>query len=203
MPHVASQKQPRVSKCPIVLEEFKFQVTIPLPGRKLPHLDSKNCLSCNLGPAPAGSRVLRVNYKGGSSLRKRPKTSSAEQNFLSQERVLQREIVSITVGVYRFQAEFVAQAMLQHHPFDLCRALPDNLLRVIFAILTEGPVFIMRHRLTLLAKWKAWKLELAEQERALHRELEPGVESILRSKSLLLLGRRFGLARCEHSQGTS
>ena len=79
--------------------------------------------------------------------------------------------------------------MLQHHPFDLCRALPDNLLRVIFAILTEGPVFVMRRRLKLLAKWKAWKLELAEQEKALHRELEPGVESILRSKSLLLLER--------------
>ena len=97
--------------------------------------------------------------------------------------------MSITVGVYRSQAEFVAQAMLQHHPFDLCRALPDNLLRVIFAILTEGPVFVMRRRLNLLAKWKAWKLELAEQEKALHRELEPGVESILKSKSLLLLER--------------
>ena len=88
MPHVASQKQPRVSKCPIVLEEFKFQVTIPLPSGKLPHLDSKNCLSCNLGPAP--------------------------------EKVPQREIVSITVGVYRSQAEL--------------RKLCSNITRLICAV---------------------------------------------------------------------
>ena len=160
-----------------------------MPFGKLPSLDSKNCLNSSIGPAPAGSRVLKVNYKAGSSFPKRPKTSSAEQKVSDENYNGHRAIAFITVGVFRSQAEFVAQAMIQPHPFDLCRALPDSLLQVISSILMEGPVFVMRHRLNLLAKWKAWKRELATQEAEPHRSLEPGVASILRCMSLLLLER--------------
>ena len=57
----AAQTQPKVSKALVLIEEYHYQVTIPLPSACLPPVNEKNCLLRTLGPAPPGSRVLRVN----------------------------------------------------------------------------------------------------------------------------------------------
>ena len=61
----AAQTQPKVSKALVIIEEYRYHVTVPLPSACLPPVDEKNCLLHALGPAPPGSRVLRVNFDGG------------------------------------------------------------------------------------------------------------------------------------------
>ena len=172
VPPVSAVKQPRSSKCEPFVPEYKFQVTVPLQGQ-LPVLDSKNVLTCALGPAPKGSRLLRFNFKGGSL---KPKHAGSHE-----------KPISATFGVYRQPQEFLQQCLGQSHPFDLCKGVPDSLLRVMGKTLMCGPVQVMKERLLLLRKWGEMKEKLAGAEARLRASLEPGVAKILRGKSLLLL----------------
>ena len=124
---------------------------------------------------PAGSRLLRVMCDSGSCRCKEdgiPK-SDPDSSF----------------GIYRSESEFVAQALHLEHPFDLCVAVPDFMLRALAFNLKEGPVGVMKHRIALLQKWSAWKRDLADDEKRLHASMEPGVAAVMRGKHILLLER--------------
>ena len=170
-------KQPRSSKCEPFVPEYKFQVTVPVTGH-LPMLDSKNVLTHAYGPAPKGSRLLRFNFKGGSA---KPKHAGSHE-----------DPASATFGVYRQPQEFLQQCLGQVHPFDLCKGVPDSLLRVMAKTLLSGPVQVMKERLLLLKKWGDLKAKLARAESELHASLEPSVAKILEGKNLLLLEQIAG-----------
>ncbi|CAE7745031.1 unnamed protein product [Symbiodinium sp. CCMP2592] len=94
---------------------------------------------------------------------------------------------SVTFGIYRTEHEFVAQALHIDHPFDLCVAVPDFMLRALAFTLKEGPVGVMKHRLNLLQQWTSWKRELSSAEAELHAAMDPGVASVMKGKNILLL----------------
>ena len=96
---------------------------------------------------------------------------------------------AVTFGIYRSESEFVAQALHLEHPFDLCVAVPDFMLRALAFNLKEGPVGVMKHRIALLQKWSAWKRDLSDEESRLHASMEPGVAAVMRGKHILLLER--------------
>ena len=85
---------------------------------------------------------------------------------------------------------FSAQALTLPRPFDLARALPDHLVRVLFRTLTQGPLDIMRLRLNKMKLWRSWAQELEPEERRLHASLHPSAAAADKGKRLLLLGQR-------------
>ena len=116
-------------------------------------LDDKRQLRVAWRGVAAGSKLLReVGAKGDNS---------TEQH------------ASYTFGVYRNFQAYIAAASLLVHPFDAAKALPDGMLRAIFATLTEGPVATIRRRLGALKKWTAW----------------PSVRGVVGNKRIKLLQR--------------
>ena len=169
----AAGKQPRLSKFRPQIEEFKCQATL----RSFPwplQLDYKGNLKSPIGPVPAGSRLLRVVCESGV-------VGAKKTDSLSQAPT------AVTFGIYRTESEFVAQALHLEHPFDLCVAVPDFMLRALAFNLKEGPVGVMKHRIALLQKWSSWKRDLLDEENRLHASMEPGVAAVMRGKHILLL----------------
>ena len=74
-------------------------------------------------------------------------------------------------------------------PSDAARSTPGGLARVLFDILTKGPLSGMRRRLLLLRKWSEWAKELHSSEVSLHASLHLSVRAVLRGKKLFLLVR--------------
>ena len=170
---VAAGKQPKLSKYQPQLEEFKCQAVVqdfpwPLP------LDDKGNLRVAVGSIPPGSRLLRVTSKQGVVAAKKSDAAAGKP-------------LSVTFGIYRTDHEFMSQALHLDHPFDLCVAVPDFMLKALAFTWKEGPVGVMRHRIGLLQKWTAWKKELMGAEKALHESMEPGVAAVMKGKSILLL----------------
>lgn len=90
-------------------------------------------------------------------------------------------------GIYRSPKQWLDDASQLQHPFDLYHAVPDEMLRVIFEVLTLGPVEIAKRRTATLRKWIAWAKELEGDEQSLKLSMEAGVEAILRPKRISLL----------------
>ena len=148
-------------------------------------MNEKNCLLHALGPAPPGSRVLRVNFEGGFLFPKRPRPGF---DFLSQvAQSTSGKVVSLMCGVYRNPMQFARQTITLQHPFDMCRALPDPALGVLARTLIDGPVSVAKSRLKSILTWKQWKQELEGQEAALHEAMHPDVARVMEGKNLLLL----------------
>ena len=183
----ATHKQPRTSKAVVLIDEYHYQVTVPLPSGQLPALDDKNCLCAALGPVPVGSKVLRVNFEGGVVFPKRPRPDRklADQVLMAGHSV----VASITCGVYRDPLQFAKLSLTLTHPFDVATALPDQALTVLARVLLDGPLTVVRRRLDLCLTWRKWAQELEGREEQLHASLHPSVASVVRGKKLLLLDR--------------
>ena len=165
--NLGSHKQPRGRKVKPLLTEFAHvhhvETSKPLS------FDAKNCLVCACPPAPAGAKLVALNEKKGKS--------GATELWL------------YSLGVYREPEQWIADAASIQHPFDCFHAVPDDLLRVVFDMLTLEPFVVIQNRAEKLSQWLGWSDELRDRERALHSQLEPGVAAILEGKKLLLLER--------------
>jgi hypothetical protein len=67
--------------------------------------------------------------------------------------------------------------------------VPDCVLRLIFMILTKGPLDMAKYRMGKISQWRNWLEELASQERTLHDNMDTEVGMVLKSKNILLLER--------------
>ncbi|CAE7224116.1 unnamed protein product [Symbiodinium sp. CCMP2592] len=167
---IAVQRQPKVSKVPPLMPEYKHRVTLQVPSMDALRYDAKNSLTAAFQSVPVGARILQVvPVQGGEG----PSGSGFR----------------VTFGVYRTEDEFVRTAVTLSHPFDLSSAVPDEMLEILAFTLTKGPLAVMRHRLDTLTKWKKWSQELRGAEASLHARLHPDVEKIVARKNLTLLRR--------------
>ena len=172
----ANHVQPRGRRFPPLIPEYSYTVTVfsEMP----PPLNAKRCLSDPWLGVPAGSRFLRQSLeRGGVALPDFPGPSY------------------VTFGVYREPLQYVHHALSLQHPFDLARAVPDDLLRVLFKTLTGGPVAVLRSRLLKLRQWRAWAKELESENAKLFASMHKDVAAVLRGKRLALLekiGRSLG-----------
>ena len=82
--------------------------------------------------------------------------------------------------------EFLQQCLGQSHPFDLCKGVPDSLLRVMGKILLSGPVQVMK-ALAPAEKVRRDEDQACRRGSRTARVLGAGVAKILQGKSLLLL----------------
>ena len=172
----ANHVQPRGRRFPPLIPEYSYTVTVfsEMP----PPLNAKRCLTDPWLGVPAGSRFLRQSLeRGGVALPDFPGPSY------------------VTFGVYREPLQYVHHALSLQHPFDLARAVPDDLLRVLFKTLTGGPVAVLRSRLLKLRQWRAWAKELESENAKLFASMHKDVAAVLRGKRLALLekiGRSLG-----------
>ena len=54
-------------------------------------------------------------------------------------------------------------ALLLPHPFDMFCDVPDCVLRLIFMILTKGPLDMAKYRMGKISQWRNWLEELASR----------------------------------------
>ncbi len=162
-----SLRLPRGRKVPPLISEFAAIHTLML--KELPTVNSKRCITSQLQFLPPGAKFLsHVLVKGGVDSETNPE-------------------YQCTFGVFHTQQMFLQKALQLTHPFDSLCPLKDVFLRVLFEMITGGPVLVMQRRSELLGKWLTWARELSPSEERLHASLETGVEQVLAKKRILLL----------------
>ncbi|CAE7263722.1 unnamed protein product [Symbiodinium sp. CCMP2592] len=170
----------QASKLPPLVPEFAYTQCLTCEGP--PPLDAKKQLTHPWNGVPKHARLLRSSTSEGGATEE----SAQQATNISSQKPRHTEYV---FGVYREPVQFVYQAVALQHPFDAARALPDKLVRVLFATLTKGPLCIMRNRLLLLQKWNQWAKDLRSDEASLQASLHPSVRKVLQGKKLLLLDK--------------
>lgn len=162
----AMSVQPRGKRMPPLISEFVAFQTITTSDP--PPVDSKSCLTKPWHHLPAHAKMLSLEIISGGN-----KEDSNKQ-------------VRYKFGIFRGPKQWIDDATQLKHPFDLYHAVPDELLRVIFEILSLGPVEIATRRAARLKHWVSVAKSLESEELKLKKNMEPGVEAILRPKRILL-----------------
>lgn len=164
-----SLRLPRGRKVPPLVLEFAAIHTLVL--KELPTVNSKRCITSQLQFLPPGAKFLsHALVKEGGDAETNPE-------------------YRCTFGVFHTQQMFLQKALQLTHPFDSLCPLKHVFLRVLFKMITGGPLVVMQHRSETLGKWLSWARELSGDEKRLHASLEAGVEQVLEKKRLLLLER--------------
>ena len=158
--------QPRGKRMPPLISEFvAFQTIIT---NDPPPVDSKSCLTKPWHHLPAHAKMLSLEILSGEN-----KKDSSKR-------------VRYKFGIFRGPKQWIDDAIQLKHPFDLYHAVPDELLKVVFEILSLGPAEIATRRAARLKHWVDVARSLEAEELNLKRNMEPGVEAILRPKRILL-----------------
>ena len=93
-------------------------------------------------------------------------------------------------GVYRKPSEFVEEVEKFPRPFYMFCDVPDCVLKLIFLILTKGPVGMAKHRMRKIGQWRKWLSELEPQEKALHEGMDAEVGLVFEAyKNILLMSK--------------
>ena len=161
--------QPRGKRMPPLISEFVAFQTVEASDP--PPLDAKSCLTQPWYHLPIHAKLLSIENVSGDG-------GSIDS---SHNKIRYR------FGIFRSPKQWVDDAVHLQHPFDLYHAVPDVLLRVVFDVLTLGPAEIALRRATTLKRWVNIAHKLEKDENMLKQNMEPGVESILRPKRILLL----------------
>ena len=163
----AAAKSPRGRKVPSLVPEFACISVVQLDT--LPPVDTKWCLTMPIGNIPQGSKFLsHVMIKTGD--------------------VVDHGIrFECSFGIYRSKSEFLSKALQLVHPFDELCPLKDDCIRMIFTLVTKGPLWVVNKRIEVLKRWTAKAKSLLSDDRRLKDHLEAGVSSVLASKKILLL----------------
>ena len=90
-------------------------------------------------------------------------------------------------GIYRSPIQWVEKSLMLQHPFDNFHAVPDQMLDVLFYILTTAPADVCKFRISKLKLWMKWAEELDTREKEHKQRLDPEVGRVLAPKRLLLL----------------
>ena len=160
---VSTAKQPRGQRMAPLIE---FAAVTTVNSVDKPPIDSKQRLTATWNGVPKGAKLLKLFASGGDVSR-----------------------FNCTFGIYRSPLTWIGDAKRVEHPFDVYHAVPDHLLRVLFDVVTLGPVAIMQKRNQKLNEWLTWAAEMTLQEEKLKATMEPGVREILKDKRVLLLKR--------------
>ena len=163
----AAAKLPRGRKVPSLVPEFVCISVVQLDT--LPPADTKRCLISEIGSIPKGSKFLsHVLIRKGGDI---DHGTRFECSF----------------GIYRSKSDFLAKAVQLVHPFDDLCPLKDDCIRMVFTLVTKGPLWVVNKRIEVLKSWTAKAKLLLADDRRLKSHLEAGVASVLASRKLLLL----------------
>ena len=163
---VSAEVQPRRTKGPLILSEFKTKVCIECASSDNPPSTIPEEAHPPWQGIPVGSKLVDlqpVRSENGDSGRLRA-----------------------VYGVYFSPAEFVQHVQTLRHPFDIPMPLDEANMQSISFILANSPAKVARHRSETLKYYMERAKALHEDERQLHRKLDPAIQPVLQSKRLLL-----------------
>ena len=140
-----SLRLPRGRKVPPLVSEFAAIHTLVLD--ELPTVDSKRCITQQLQFLPPGAKFLsHVLVERG--------VDCDETTMVAPPKY------QCTFGVFHTQEMFVHKALQLSHPFDSLCPVKDIFLRMLFRMVTMGPVWVVPQRSATLKKWLGWAKEL-------------------------------------------
>ena len=159
---IALQKQPAGRRMPPLISEFAAFSTVV--ASSMPATNTKGCLTACFQHVPEGSKLLSFSKRG-----------EGETSFV------------LKFGIYRSPIQWVEKSLMLQHPFDNFHAVPDQMLDVLFYILTTAPADVCKFRISKLKLWMKWAEELDTREKEHKQRLDPEVGRVLAPKRLLLL----------------
>eukprot|EP00435_Cladocopium_sp_Y103_P025006 s735_g6.t1 len=163
---VSSEAQPRRSKGPLLLSEFKAKVCVScFPEDAPPAIIPQNAQPPWQG-VPVGSKCLDVHPVSG------------EEGS--------RGRLKAVYGVYFSPMEFIEKAKQLKHPFDVPLPLDDANMSSIASILHNGPAKVASYRTGMLNHYINRAKALHSDELALHRKLNKDIQPVMKSKRILL-----------------
>ena len=168
--------QPKASKLPPVVSEFKSIQTVHVNPNDQPPVSPGKSLTQPWKDLPAGACLLSkppARLIGGLN-RKKDKADPQNLN-------------AFHFGIFRIPQEFVDEAVKVGHPINNACVLPKVLLEAVRLTKQCGPGELAKKRLETLRFWLNRASQLKDDESDLHRSLPPSLERILQPKRLLLL----------------
>ena len=163
---VASEAQPRRTRGPLLLSEFKSKVDIHCKIDALPPEHIPEDAAPPLQGLPVGAKRLDV------------------QPVFDEKG--EKVSLKATYGVYFTPSEFLAKAAQLTHPFDMPLPLDNANMDAMAFILTEGPAAVAAYRAQTLSYYVERAKKLRHEEAALHEQLDSAIKLVLASKRLLL-----------------
>ena len=163
---ISAESQPRRTKGPLLLSEFKSKVAIECVEDDNPPL----CIPEDAKPPwqgiPVGAKRLDLqpvsDGTGGSGRLK------------------------AIYGVYFSPQEFVQRVQQLTHPFDVPLPLDESNMESIVFILERGPAGVAKHRADMLQHYIGRARALQQDELKLHETLNESIQPVMATKRLLL-----------------
>lgn len=163
---ISAEVQPRRTKGPLLLTEFKTKVSIVCSEDDKPPSTIPEDAQPPWQGVPVGSKLVDlqpVQHGSGDDGR-----------------------LKAVYGVYFSPPDFVQHVQKLRHPFDTPLALDDANMQSISFILTNSPAHVAKHRSEVLKHYIERAKALLNEERELHASLDPALKPVLKSKRLLL-----------------
>ena len=163
---VSAGAQPRRTRGPLLLSEYKSKVEITCKPSDLPPATIPMDAEPPWQGIPVGAKLLDS---------KPVQVENGEEGRLKVE-----------YGIHFSPAEFIEKAKELRHPFDMPLPLEETNMASIAFILSEGPLRVAKYRTDMLNHYLARAKALHAQERALHESLDEQIRPVMASKRLLL-----------------
>ena len=163
---VGSVHQPRRTRGPLLLAEFKTKVVISCNEAEAPPDVIPADAPAPWQGIPVGSKLLDrqpIQCENGEDKR-----------------------LSVTYGVYFSPHEFVEKALTLKHPFDVPLPLEIANMESIAFILEKGPTEVCKFRIKMLEHYIGRAKALQQEEKALHDAMSEEIRPVMKSKRLLL-----------------
>ena len=164
--HLATSKQPRGAKSHAVISEFKHTIQVTVPATTiLPEVVGEG-VAKPLEGLPIGAKLVRfqhIHERGSPDAKK-----TAEY------------------GVFRTPQEFLQEALQLRHPFNLPVSGDVDNIEAISKVLQMGKLGTMKFRLQQVQKYRKLASEMEEDEKLLHSNMHPDLQSVMRPKRILL-----------------
>eukprot|EP00438_Fugacium_kawagutii_P023706 Skav228033 [mRNA] locus=scaffold1188:5424:7796:+ [translate_table: standard] len=176
--------QPKASKLPPVVSEFKRIITLRLPAAEVPPVPPGQCLTTPWRELPSGACLLA---KPPARLIKGDVVGSTQYSDISaSEPAKAPNLTSWHFGIFRTPQQFVEDAVATGHPISNAIVLPKVLQNAIQHCRESSPHMLAKERVSCLSFWLDRARELQSDENMLHESLPHSLGCILKPKRLLV-----------------
>jgi hypothetical protein len=167
--YLANNKQHRGARSHAVISEFKHTIQVTVPAdTALPEVVGQDTMH-PLAGLPVGAKLVRFQH--------------------IHERGCPDALKTAVYGVFRTPQEFLNEALGLRHPFNLPVSGDGDNIETIAKVLQLGKLGTMKFRLQQVQKYRALASELEGEEKLLHDNMHPDLQSVMRQKRILLFKR--------------
>lgn len=165
---VGSGLQPRGTRAPLLLSDYKFKIDVTSAGVTVPSVINEAVQPPFQG-IPIKAKL--ISFQNICEM-----GANGEKSNLTKS----------TFGVFRTPFEFLGRALQLEHPLDTPSLVDKSNLKAMLMIRDKSKADVMQFRARQLRKYTKRAAELASDEALLKQSLDKDVRKVLESKRLLL-----------------